>query len=158
MNDDDILAILFNKSKTKAFLSRAKVTHPDKWGRIFGNMRMAYEELSEHQVHKSFFTIGVYDPNQNDSWPWHFHYSEGIYLSQKWRLCKIQKAIEFDDVESAREHFHQWSGSSKYKMEIIEHKKWVSVSLSESLLTGQDWQLKKPKLTSTKTNGQGPKF
>ena len=79
------------------------------------------------QVYKSFFQIGVYDPNQYNSWPWHFHYENGKYLSTKKRVCGWSKPAEFDTQEEAREFFHAWKQKTKYKMEIIEIKRWAEI-------------------------------
>lgn len=79
------------------------------------------------QVHKSFFMVGVYDGNQNDQWPWHCHYDEGVYLSTKKRRCTQRSAAEFDCIEDARAHYHSWKNRDKYKLEIIEYKRWIEI-------------------------------
>lgn len=71
-------------------------------------------------AHKQVYKIGVFDPSVDMSWPWHFHYENGVYLSEKKRLCKEGKAARFDSPTEAREFFHAWSGNKKYKMELIE--------------------------------------
>lgn len=77
------------------------------------------------QIYKSFFQIGIYDPKKYDSWPWHFYYEKGKYLSAKKRVCGWSKPAEFGTQEEARNFFHTWKHKAKYKMEIIEVKKWV---------------------------------
>jgi hypothetical protein len=69
---------------------------------------------------RKMYMIGVFDPNVDNSWPWHFHYENGVFLSEKKRLCKDGKAAKFENQDEAREFFHSWSGNSKYKMELIE--------------------------------------
>ena len=77
-------------------------------------------------VNKSFYFIGIYDPKKHDSWPWHCHYDDGQYLSAKKRICSKVPA-EFETENEAREFFHSWKHKAKYKMELIEVKKWVDI-------------------------------
>lgn len=79
------------------------------------------------EEYRSFFNIGLYDLAVDDSWPWHCHYEDGVYLSSKKRCCKRGKAAEFDTPEQAREFFHNWSGNRKWKMELIEYKRWTEI-------------------------------
>lgn len=152
MDDESILKLLLNQSKTTAFLKRAKLTHPDKWRRVYGNVARAYEMLKDHLVQRSVFSIGVFDPNKHDDWPWHYHYDDGVYLSANNRLCKLKKAAEFDDIEKARQFFHAWGGSNKYKMEIIESKKEVKVSYEASFNADRGYQPKKPTFATVISN------
>lgn len=77
------------------------------------------------KILKSFFLIGVYDPNIDDAWPWHCHYESGRYLSAKKRVCSRNSSAEFESPEEARLFYHSWKHSDKYKMEVIEVKYWV---------------------------------
>ena len=79
------------------------------------------------EVQKSFFQIGVYDPDLYDHWPWHCHYEDGRYLSAKKRICSWNKPAEFESQQAARDFYHSWKQKNKYKMELIEIKKWVEI-------------------------------
>jgi len=79
------------------------------------------------QVYKSFFQIGVYDPVHDDSWPWHCHYDCGQYLSAKKRICSWNKPAEFEAAEEARLFYHSWKHRDRYRMELIEVKRWVEI-------------------------------
>lgn len=76
----------------------------------------------------SRFTIGIFNPAACDRWPWHFHYDDGLYLSEKQRPCGMSKAAVFDTADAARQAFHAWKGNHKWKMEIIEYKERTYVS------------------------------
>lgn len=77
------------------------------------------------QVYKSFYQIGIFDPSEYESWPWHFHYENGRYLSSKHRECGANLAAEFDSQEKARAFFGEWIHKERYKFELIEVKKWI---------------------------------
>ncbi|NQY63543.1 MAG: hypothetical protein HRT38_07365 [Alteromonadaceae bacterium] len=79
------------------------------------------------EVHKSFFQIGLFDPLFDDVWPWHFHYENGVYLSKKYRKCGWNSSAEFESPKDAREFYHNWKHREKFKMELIEVKRWVTV-------------------------------
>lgn len=79
------------------------------------------------QEYRSFYLIGLYDPDVDDSWPWDHRYDEGIYLSSKKRVCKLPKASALDTPEQAKEFFSGWAGSTKWKMKLIETKRWVDI-------------------------------
>jgi hypothetical protein len=79
------------------------------------------------EIQKSFFQIGIFDPEVCDAWPWHCHYEDGQYLSRKERICSWLRPAEFDTPNEAREFFHQWKNPKNYKMEVIEIIKWVKV-------------------------------
>lgn len=140
MTEDQIIEILLNKAKTKKLIRRVKNTHPDKWQRVYRNVYIAYEELRKHYIQKSFFLIGVYDCAKDACWPWHFNDENGIYLSSKFRLCKISKAAQFESIKDARQHFHSWAGKKNYKMEVIEFKKQVAVPYESAILNEDSWQ------------------
>ena len=125
MDNDNILEeVLLNSASTRAFLKRMKTKHPNKWQRIKGNILSAYHDLEPKRVLVKKIQIGVFDPLQNDNWPWHYHYEDGRYLSGKKRVCGLSKAAEFSSKEEARMFFHQWKGNQKYKMELIETESW----------------------------------
>lgn len=71
------------------------------------------------QVLKLIYLIGVYDPNFDDSWPWHYQYEYGRYLSIKHRICGRERAAEFPSEEEARAFYYQWKHYQKYKFELI---------------------------------------
>lgn len=79
------------------------------------------------EVHKSFYEIGIYDPSIDDNWPWHFHYENGVYLSNKYRKCSWNRAVSFVCPKEARGFYSQWKHCTNYKMELIESKRWVEV-------------------------------
>ncbi|WP_105174281.1 hypothetical protein [Pseudoalteromonas sp. T1lg122] len=120
VSDEELLSVLFHKTQTRAFLRRVKKNYPDQWLRVMGNVLMATEELRDRKEMKMVYRIGIFDPNTDLSWPWHFSHYDGIYLSNNKRPCKMSKAARFDSKEEARLFFHDWSGNSKYKMELIE--------------------------------------
>lgn len=76
------------------------------------------------QVQKSYFYIGIYNPIIDEVWPY-FNSWDGTYLSEKNRVCSIKKAIEFESPKKAREFFHSWKHKAKWRMELVEFKKWV---------------------------------
>jgi hypothetical protein len=78
------------------------------------------------QVLKLSYLIGVYDPNFDDSWPWHCHYEHGRYLSTKHRICGRERAAEFSTEQEARDFYYQWKPSRKYKFELISVQFWVT--------------------------------
>ncbi len=77
------------------------------------------------KVNKSFFQIGIFDPMEDVSWPWHFEYERGVYLSLNYRKCGWNKSVEFETPDEARDFYHRWKHSGRYKMELIEVKRWV---------------------------------
>lgn len=79
------------------------------------------------QVYKSFFQIGIYNPVYDDSWPWHYHYEDGQYLSAKKRICSWNKPAEFETAEEARLFYHSWKHKERYKMELLEVKRWTEI-------------------------------
>ena len=79
------------------------------------------------KVFKSFFSIGIYDPSQDDFWPYHYRYEDGVYLSKKYRKCGDKSSAVFDTPEAARHFFNTWKHKDKYKFEIIETKRWTEV-------------------------------
>lgn len=79
------------------------------------------------RVEKKFFNIGVYDPAVDEIWPWSFHVPEGVFLSINHRLCKINKAAEFHTEKAAREFFHGWKKSNKYKFELVGITRWEEI-------------------------------
>lgn len=101
--------------------------------------------LEERRVHKSFFAIGVYDPEHHDRWPWHCHYDDGVYLSVAKRLCKMSNAAEFDTIDDARQFYAEWKRKRQFKMEVIEYKRWVNIPADSSIDEG--WQAKNASLT-----------
>ncbi len=79
------------------------------------------------KVNKSFFQIGIYNPEMDNCWPWHFHYENGRYLSAKKRICSWNRPAEFETEKEAREFYHSWKQKDKYKMELIKIQKWVEI-------------------------------
>lgn len=151
MTDEELFNVMLHKAKTRRLIKALKSKHPDKWQRAYRNIAEAYEELRDRYVHKSFFNVGIYDPSQADSWPWHFHYEDGLYLSEKQHVCKMSKAAVFNSISEARKHFHTWSGNKKYKMEIIEFKQLVAVPASSSDSNESSWQTAQPRLSDVKS-------
>lgn len=147
MTDQELFAVLLHKGKTKRLIKMLKKEHPDKWQRAYLNVAAAYDELKDKYIHKSFFQVGIYDPSLSDIWPWHVHYHEGLYLSEKQRVCKMGKAAVFTDINNARKHFHTWKSNKKYKMEVIEFKQVVAVPAS-SVVDENAWQTHQPDLNT----------
>jgi len=56
-----------------------------------------------------------------DGWPWHFHYEDGRYLSEKRRVCNVYRAATFNSPLEAREFYTTWKHHLKYRMELIEY-------------------------------------
>ena len=83
--------------------------------------------FNQMQVYKSFFQIGIYNPDYHDSWSWHCDYEHGQYLSAKKRICSWNKPAEFETGEEARLFYHSWKHKDNYKMELIEVKRWAEV-------------------------------
>jgi hypothetical protein len=79
------------------------------------------------RVLKSFFMIGIYDPLIYGCWPWHCHYEDGKYLSEKKRICSRNKTALFETADEARLFYHSWKHRERYKMEVIEVKTWTEV-------------------------------
>lgn len=77
------------------------------------------------QVLKLSYLIGVYDPNFDESWPWHCHYEDGRYLSRKHRICGRERAAEFSTEEEARAFYFQWKHYQKLKFELIPFQFWA---------------------------------
>lgn len=78
------------------------------------------------KARRSRFHVGVYDPQEFDSWPY-FHPDEGIYLSKNKRLCSIKSAIEFDQPQQAVEFYASWKHAARYRLSVREYKTWVDV-------------------------------
>jgi hypothetical protein len=79
------------------------------------------------QILKTFYLIGVYDPNLNGSWPWHFYYENGQYLSEKHRICGWYRAAKFETEKEAREFYFKWKRYNEFKFELIPEQSWVEV-------------------------------
>lgn len=118
--DELISSVLLHSTKTRSFLKRLRAKKPEQWQRAYGNISSAYFLLAPRQETITRFLIGVFDPDADDSWPWHFDYENGIYLSVNYRLCKRAKAAEFQTATAAREFFHLWKGKKNLKMDLIE--------------------------------------
>jgi hypothetical protein len=118
--DELISSVLLHSTKTRSFLKRLRAKKPEQWQRAYGNISNAYFLLAPRQETVTRFLIGVFDPDIEDSWPWHFDYQNGVYLSLNYRQCKRHKAAEFDSAAGAREFFHAWGGKKNLKMELIE--------------------------------------
>jgi|TARA_R100000687_G_scaffold82874_2_gene83653 hypothetical protein len=121
--DAELTAILLNSNRTRAFFRRLKKAEPDKWQHAVGNVNIAYHVLKPKDVRVSSFLVGVYDPTLDDKWPWHCHYEDGQYLSNKKRLCGFGRAAEFSTAEEARQFFHTWENKRHLKMELIERQR-----------------------------------
>jgi len=78
------------------------------------------------QVLKLIYLIGVYDPNFDDTWPWHCQYEYGRYLSEKHRICGRARAAEFPTEKEARDFYSQWKNYQNYKFELIPVQFWVT--------------------------------
>lgn len=111
-----------NASSTRAFLKRLKKAEPTKWTYVYGNISTAYHELKPQKVNVIEYRIGIYNPEENHSWPWQFDIDNGIFLSANYRQCKFAKAAVFKDKDAARVFFHNWRGKRNLKMELIETK------------------------------------
>ncbi|MFT6836420.1 MAG: hypothetical protein ACJA0H_002470 [Francisellaceae bacterium] len=148
MDDEALLTILLNRIKTRDFMKRVKKKYPDRWLKILLNVESAVDELKDVAVNQSFFFVGVFDPIHSNSWPWHHHYNDGLYLSAKRRLCKLSKSAEFSTPEAARSHFAACSNKSGYKFELIETKKWITLPAGSDGIN--DWQMKPATLKSVK--------
>lgn len=70
-------------------------------------------------VLKSFFCVGIYNPEYHDSWPYFHGFDDGIFLSKNHRKCKFNSAIKFDNPNDVREFFSKWSGAKKYKLHVF---------------------------------------
>jgi hypothetical protein len=79
------------------------------------------------QVFKTFYVIGIYDPRQNDAWPWHCHYEYGKYLSDKHRICGDFRAAKFETEDEARKFFYDWKQYKEFKFELISRREWVDM-------------------------------
>lgn len=120
MNEEIIDKVLLHAGSTRAYLKRLKARDPKRWRSAYLNMIYAFESLKPQKITVTKYLIGVFDPEVDESWPWHCHYEHGIYLSAKSRLCKISKAAEFNSADEARMFFHKWKGKGRNKMEVIE--------------------------------------
>jgi len=76
------------------------------------------------KIKRSIFSVGIYDPNHFDEWPFFFSL-EGTFLSYKYRVCSHVKAAQFNTPEEARQFFHCWKNPRGYKLHLIESKEWV---------------------------------
>ncbi|HEY8036017.1 MAG TPA: hypothetical protein VIF37_10570 [Methylobacter sp.] len=74
---------------------------------------------------KLSYLIGIYDPAQDDIWPWHFQYEYGKYLSAKHRVCTRDRAAEFATEKEARDFYFLWKYARTFKFELIPVKCWV---------------------------------
>lgn len=126
-NDETIYKVLLHAGSTRAYLKRLKERDPKRWRNAYINMLVAFENLKPKQVIITKHLIGVFDPEIDESWPWHCHYEHGQYLSSKKRLCKIGKAAQFDSADEARLFFHHWKSKGTLKMEVIEVKHYEFV-------------------------------
>lgn len=79
------------------------------------------------QVFKTFYVIGLYDPQQYDAWPWHCHYEYGQYLSDKYRICGWNRQARFESEAAAREFYFAWKRYKEFKFELISQQSWVDV-------------------------------
>ncbi|QSB03799.1 hypothetical protein JWZ98_22700 (plasmid) [Methylomonas sp. EFPC1] len=79
------------------------------------------------QVLKTFYVIGVYNPQQYDAWPWHCHYEDGQYLSGKYRVCGCNRQVRFESEAAAREFYFAWKRYKEFKFELIPQRLWVDV-------------------------------
>lgn len=70
----------------------------------------------------SFFVIGVFDPRLDESWPWHFHYEDGCYLSPKKRQCNMQRQAVFSSEAKALEFWRAYRNPKKLSFEILEFR------------------------------------
>lgn len=77
--------------------------------------------------YRSFFNIGLFDPLLSDSWPWECKEIDGVYLSEKNRVCSVKKAAIFDSIAEARQFFNDWKGKGRWKLHIVEYKTTVEV-------------------------------
>lgn len=80
------------------------------------------------KVQKRFYYVGIYDSSHFEKWPWFFE-SEGTFLSEKGRVCKIGKAIRKQDRKEAVEAYDSWLKAKpsrhKYKLHIVECIEWT---------------------------------
>ena len=74
---------------------------------------------------KLSYLIGIYDPVQDDAWPWHFQYEYGQYLSAKHRICGRERAAEFATEKEARDFYFLWKHAKTHKFELIPVQCWV---------------------------------
>ncbi|OAH97225.1 hypothetical protein A1353_23325 [Methylomonas methanica] len=75
---------------------------------------------------KLSYLIGVYDPANDDTWPWHFQYEYGQYLSAKHRVCGRARAAEFATEKEARDFYFLWKHARAFKFELIPVQYWVT--------------------------------
>ena len=118
---DEVLSkVLLNASSTRAFLKRLKKAEPKRWAYVYGNIYRAYHEIKPQKVNVIEYRIGIYNPEDNYTWPWQFDIDNGIFLSANYRQCKFAKAAVFKDKDAARVCFHNWKSKRNLKMELIE--------------------------------------
>lgn len=79
------------------------------------------------EFQQTHYHIGIYDPAIDDSWPWHFHYERGRYLSAKHRICSINSAKSFPSKSEARAFYAAWKHYASYKFELIPVMHLVTV-------------------------------
>lgn len=122
---EELEGILSHQGKTRTLVRKLKKRKPDDWKRMVFNMYLAADiiEPPKKAANVTYYQIGVYDPNIVDTWPWHCHYEKGTYLSNKYRICSVASAAEFNSASEAREHFHNWKNKKHYKMERISYEK-----------------------------------
>lgn len=72
------------------------------------------------------YVIGVYEPDNDDTWPWHCHYEDGEYLSAKHRVCGRERAAEFATEKEARDFYFLWKRARAFKFELIPVQYWVA--------------------------------
>lgn len=77
---------------------------------------------------KTFFIIGIFNPNIDSCWPWSCRPDDGVYLSENNRRCGVGKAICFDTPKEARLYFHDWIGNKAWKMELVKMDRLVEIS------------------------------
>jgi hypothetical protein len=79
------------------------------------------------EIQQTHYHIGIYDPAIDDSWPWHFHYESGRYLSAKHRICSISSAKSFPSKSEARTFYAAWKHYASHKFELIPVTQLVTV-------------------------------
>lgn len=78
-------------------------------------------------VRRSFFYVGVYDPQSFDSWPWPFDFDSGCYLSVNKRKCGMRSAAKFESTTAAREFYLSWKHKDRHRLELVEFKEFVEI-------------------------------
>lgn len=74
---------------------------------------------------RSFYQISVYERN---SYNGPSFFPDGcLYLSAKQRICGMNRAASFENVELARKFFDEWKKRDSYVMHIRESKWWIEI-------------------------------